>query len=107
MWSSSTPSPRPASASSIRRSCASNSSTTSFPLPWRKRPASELHAQTRLNLHRYAALVAGVFVIILGLTGSVMVFEERIDRLLHPVVEAAVSGGPKPLAAQTFAATGA
>lgn len=37
-----------------------------------------------LKLHLYAALVAGVFIAVLGLTGAVMVFESRIDRALHP-----------------------
>jgi uncharacterized iron-regulated membrane protein len=36
------------------------------------------------NLHLYSALFVGVFVVVLGLTGSVMVFEDDLDRLLHP-----------------------
>jgi uncharacterized iron-regulated membrane protein len=35
------------------------------------------------NVHLYLALVAASFVIILGLTGSIMAFEPEIDRLLH------------------------
>ena len=35
------------------------------------------------NLHLYAALIAGVFILILGLTGSILAFETEIDRLLH------------------------
>jgi len=35
------------------------------------------------NLHLYTALTAGVFVVILGVTGSIMAFETEIDRLLH------------------------
>jgi uncharacterized iron-regulated membrane protein len=35
------------------------------------------------TLHLYAALFAGVFILILGLTGSIMAFEQEIDRLLH------------------------
>ena len=35
------------------------------------------------NLHLYVALIAGVFVVILGLTGSIMAFEPEIDRVLH------------------------
>ena len=35
------------------------------------------------NLHLYIALIAGVFVVILGLTGSIMAFEPEIDHLLH------------------------
>ncbi|HEY3835080.1 MAG TPA: PepSY-associated TM helix domain-containing protein [Bryobacteraceae bacterium] len=36
-----------------------------------------------LNLHLYIALIAGVFVLILGLTGSIMAFEPEIDHLFH------------------------
>jgi uncharacterized iron-regulated membrane protein len=36
-----------------------------------------------LNLHLYAALIAGIFIVILGLTGSIMAFEQEIDHVLH------------------------
>jgi len=35
------------------------------------------------TLHLYMALAAGLFVVLLGLTGSIMAFEPEIDRLLH------------------------
>lgn len=35
------------------------------------------------NLHLYVALIAGVFVAILGLTGSIMAFEPEIDHIFH------------------------
>ncbi len=35
------------------------------------------------NVHLYLALAAGVFVLILGLTGSIKAFETEIDHLLH------------------------
>jgi len=35
------------------------------------------------NLHLYLALTAAAFVILMGLTGSIMAFEPEIDRLLH------------------------
>lgn len=35
------------------------------------------------NLHLYVALIAGVFVVILGLTGSIMAFEQEIDHVAH------------------------
>jgi uncharacterized iron-regulated membrane protein len=35
------------------------------------------------NLHLYIALVAALFVVILGVTGSIMAFEPEIDHLLH------------------------
>ena len=36
------------------------------------------------NLHLYFALVVGVLIAILGLTGSIMAFEPEIDHLTHP-----------------------
>ncbi len=35
------------------------------------------------TLHLYVALIAGIFVVILGATGSIMAFEPEIDHLLH------------------------
>jgi uncharacterized iron-regulated membrane protein len=35
------------------------------------------------NLHLYTAAVAGIFIVILGATGSIMAFEPEIDRLFH------------------------
>lgn len=37
-----------------------------------------------LNLHLYLALFVGIFVVIIGVTGSIMVFEEGWDRLFNP-----------------------
>ncbi len=36
------------------------------------------------TLHLYVALIAGVFVVLLGLTGCIMAFEPELDHLLHP-----------------------
>jgi uncharacterized iron-regulated membrane protein len=36
-----------------------------------------------LNLHLWAGLIAAVFLILLGVTGSLMVFEDEIDRALN------------------------
>jgi uncharacterized iron-regulated membrane protein len=33
-----------------------------------------------LSLHLYAGLVAGIFLVLLSVTGSFMVFENEIDR---------------------------
>jgi uncharacterized iron-regulated membrane protein len=46
----------------------------------------ENHPMRKLifNLHLYGALIAGIFVVIIGVTGSIMAFEEDIDRLMHP-----------------------
>jgi uncharacterized iron-regulated membrane protein len=35
------------------------------------------------NLHLYAALIAGAFILVLGLTGSIMAFEQEIDHMRH------------------------
>src|ERR1700704_5781595 len=35
-------------------------------------------------LHRYAGLAAGAFILILGVTGSIMAFEDQLDHLFHP-----------------------
>ena len=37
-----------------------------------------------LSLHLTVALIGGAFVLVLGLTGSIMAFEPELDRLLHP-----------------------
>ncbi len=36
------------------------------------------------NVHLYLALIAGLFVLILGLTGCIMAFEPELDHVLHP-----------------------
>jgi len=38
------------------------------------------------NLHLYGALIAGLFVVIIGVTGSIMAFEDDIDRLANPAL---------------------
>ena len=48
------------------------------------------------NLHLYLALLASVFVIILGITGSIMAFEPELDHLLHRKL-AYVTPGPHAL----------
>jgi uncharacterized iron-regulated membrane protein len=37
-----------------------------------------------LRIHLYLGLAAAVFLLILGLTGSVMAFENDVDHWLHP-----------------------
>ena len=37
-----------------------------------------------LNVHLAGGLVAGLFLLILGVTGSIMAFESEIDQLIHP-----------------------
>lgn len=52
-----------------------------------------------LNLHLYAAFVAGAFVVILGATGSVMAFEDQLDHLSHPhLFYVTPQSAPLPLA---------
>lgn len=50
------------------------------------------------NIHLYLALVSGIFVLILGLTGSIMAFEPEIDHLLHwKLSYVTPQGNPKSL----------
>ena len=35
------------------------------------------------NLHLYTALLTGLFVVVLGVTGSIMAFEPEIDHVIH------------------------
>src|SRR5258708_24423242 len=35
------------------------------------------------NLHLYLAILAGIFILILGTTGSIMAFEPELDHVLH------------------------
>jgi uncharacterized iron-regulated membrane protein len=37
-----------------------------------------------LNLHLYGALIGGLFIIVLGVTGSILTFQEELDHLLNP-----------------------
>ena len=39
-----------------------------------------------LTLHQWIGLFAAIFLIVIGLTGSALVFEAEIDRALHPAV---------------------
>lgn len=39
-----------------------------------------------LNFHLAVALIAGAFIALLGVTGSILTFEPELDRLLHPAV---------------------
>jgi uncharacterized iron-regulated membrane protein len=39
-----------------------------------------------LRLHRWVGLIAAVFLVILGVTGSALVFENEIDRALNPTL---------------------
>ena len=50
------------------------------------------------NIHLYLALLAGVFVLTLGLTGSIMAFEPELDHLLHPRLSYVTPGAAPPLA---------
>jgi uncharacterized iron-regulated membrane protein len=50
------------------------------------------------NIHLYLALVFGVWLLILGLTGSIMAFEPEIDHVLHWKLSYVThQGNPKPL----------
>jgi uncharacterized iron-regulated membrane protein len=55
------------------------------------------------NLHLYLALLAGVFLVIMGLTGTVMAFETEIDRVIHWKLSH-VQPGPKALSLEEVGA---
>jgi len=57
-----------------------------------------------LNLHLYATLVAGIFVVILGLTGSIIAFEAQLDRLFNPSLFDIAPQAAAPLPLSTLAA---
>jgi uncharacterized iron-regulated membrane protein len=46
-----------------------------------------------LTVHLSIALTAGAFIAVLGLTGSILVFEPELDRLLHPHLSYVKPGG--------------
>jgi uncharacterized iron-regulated membrane protein len=46
-----------------------------------------------LKIHLVIALVAGIFMVILGATGSIIAFEPELDRLLHPGLSYVVPTG--------------
>lgn len=47
--------------------------------------------QPTLILHRYTGVIAGILLIIIGLTGSMLVFAEELDHFLHPQLLQVVS----------------
>jgi uncharacterized iron-regulated membrane protein len=58
------------------------------------RPSNVLR-KLLLKLHLYIAMGAGAFIVLLGLTGSIMAFEPEIERLLHWDYYHITSGGPR------------
>lgn len=52
-----------------------------------------------LNLHLYISLVLGVFIVLIGLTGSIITFDKEIDRMLNPQLFTVLpQGQQRPLA---------
>ena len=51
-----------------------------------------------LQLHLIVALTAGIFIVILGVTGSIMAFEPEVDRLVPRIAYVTPHGTPLPLA---------
>ncbi len=47
------------------------------------------------NFHRYVGLAAGLFLVLSGLTGSMIVFREEIEELMHPDLMAATVRGER------------
>lgn len=47
------------------------------------------------NLHLYIGLAAGLFLVLTGLTGSMIVFREEIEKLMHPELLETVARGER------------
>lgn len=60
-----------------------------------------------LKYHRWIGLVAGLFLLIQGLTGTLIAFRPELNRALHPAMIVAPSGHPVPLAKMIKAAQAA
>ncbi len=56
------------------------------------------------NLHLYCALIIGIFVVITGVTGSIMAFEPEIDRLTNPALFRVAPHGRQMQPSELFAA---
>lgn len=54
------------------------------PAPWRARLAALRERQTWVLLHRWVGLVMTLFLVIAGLTGSLLVFHDELDAWLDP-----------------------
>jgi uncharacterized iron-regulated membrane protein len=46
-----------------------------------------------LKLHLWLAMIAGAFLLVLGITGAILAFEPELDRLLHPHLSRLKPGG--------------
>ena len=57
-----------------------------------------------LNLHLFIALLAGAFLIVFGVTGSIMAFEPELDHVLHARVSYVTPQGPPKTLAELGAA---
>src|SRR4051812_36247336 len=56
------------------------------------------------NLHLYLALVVGIFVVIIGVTGSIVAFEEDLDHFFNPRLFQVEVAGTRMPATDLFAA---
>ena len=46
-----------------------------------------------LKIHLWLAMIAGAFMVLLGVTGSIIAFEPELDRLLYPDLSRVKPGG--------------
>src|SRR4051812_31915948 len=53
--------------------------------------------KTLFTLHMIAGLAAALFIVVLGLTGSIMAFEDEIDHVTHPRLFYVDAQGRQPL----------
>jgi uncharacterized iron-regulated membrane protein len=59
--------------------------------------------RTLLAVHQWVGLSAGLFLIVIAISGSALVFENEIDRALNPATSF-VTPGPRPLPIETLLA---
>jgi uncharacterized iron-regulated membrane protein len=50
------------------------------------RPVENRMRAALLKLHLWIGVSAAIFLVILGITGSIMAFEDEIDHWLHPAI---------------------
>ena len=65
---------------------------------------TQLNRQSIVFIHRWIGLLSAVFLITVGLTGSLLAFDTQLDRLFNPHLYVMPKSGEKPLDPATLAA---
>jgi uncharacterized iron-regulated membrane protein len=64
----------------------------------RSRPGVLVKAKPKIvTVHRWLALIAGIFLILQGLTGTLVVFRQELNRVIHPAAMKAAPASIQPL----------